>query len=54
MKQINLFDETNATHALKTQPVLASFSIERREFIEALRAIKARPSITKGRLHAQI
>ena len=40
MKQTSLFEEPNATHELKTQPVLASFSIERSEFIEALRAIK--------------
>jgi hypothetical protein len=40
MKQTSLFEESKSMQEIKMQPVLASFAIERREFIEALRTIK--------------
>jgi hypothetical protein len=40
MIQNNLFDETDPTKHVKEMSVLASFSIERRAFIEALKAVK--------------
>ena len=40
MKQINLFEEPNSMQLPKEEPELASFSIERSDFIDALRSIK--------------
>jgi len=40
MIQTDLFDDTNPMQQPNEMPVLASFSIERRDFIDALRSIK--------------
>lgn len=51
MKQIDLFEEPDREAPLEHQAVIASFSIERRNLIEALRSIKRPLLLTRKDLY---